>query len=58
MTRFDSYNDQRLADAEDAEDAAAALQDAIEAEEQSIRDFPGESPEMLPTLFTSSESEK
>jgi len=58
MTRYDSYNDQRLADAEDAEDAAAALQNAIEAEEQSIRDYPGESQGMLPTLFTSSESEK
>jgi len=50
VTRYDSYNDQRQADAEDDEDAAAALQEAIEKEEQSICDFPGESPELLDSL--------
>jgi hypothetical protein len=51
MTRFDSLGDQLQAEAEDAEDNAAALQDEQEREEQSIRDFPGESPEMFNYLF-------
>jgi hypothetical protein len=50
MSRYDSYGDQLQAEAEDAEDNAAALQDEQEREEQSICDFPGESPELFERL--------